>query len=585
MGVRFDDEDMLVLRRLPREDGSIERLWRHLAAALPGRGLSHPDRAASRRLILTLLYGPAFVILHGLTNFYPLARLAASPWSPETGLTLAASVLLGKAIIPLAIVSHIVADWTTRGAPFLTVELPASLGYALAYALPGMLIRRWLYDLGHDSLRFLLRFVLFTVLACFLFAGTQMGLAVLIRAVPVDELLSPAFTLAVGDIIGILTVAPVFLFALRDRDPVDYARRHGLVLLLGTLAIILIALGVFGLDVTDDFKFFYLLFVPVVVLAVIRGLSGAIFAVLVTDAAMMAIIYWRELSYSTATELQVLMSALSVTGLVLGTVVHERGLFKEALTLSQEQLNLSQSMLLHSSRVAVVSEMAQALAHELNQPLSAIKVYMRALQRVLAAETLDRGKARELFDETVTQVDHAAGLIRRTRNFLRRGEKRIRKANLRHIISTSLALMEAEMRSGAIQVSLDMPRVLPPVSASEIQIEQVMINLLRNAKDAVMAQGKAQRQIVVAVTCDQATGGHVKVSIGDSGPGVSPSLRGQLFQPFATTKEEGLGLGLALCRSIVAAHGGEIWLDEATPGMTWFSFTLRVHGSLLAQRS
>lgn len=535
-------------------------------------------------MLFSILYVPLFITLHGITNFYPLARLAASPFSPETGLTLAASVLLGRPIIALAILSHIVADATTRGAPFLTVELPASVGYALAYAVPGTLIRRWLDDFGHDSMRFLARFIPFTVVAAFLFAGAQMGLAVVIRDVPPAELLSPAFTLAVGDIIGILTVAPVFLFALRDRNPLHYAMQHGPGLILGTVAIVLVSLAVFGFNVTDDFKFFYLLFVPVVVLAVVRGLSGAIFGVLITDASMMAIIYWREFSSSTATELQVLMSSLSVTGLVLGTVVHERGLFKEALTLSQEQLSLSQSMLLHASRVAVVSEMAQALAHELNQPLSAIKIYMRTLQRVLARDTPDRAKAQELFDETVIQVDHAASLIRRTRNFLRRGERRTRKANLRHIIQTSLALMEAEMRAGAIHVSLDLPRVMPPVLASEIQIEQVMINLLRNAKDAVMAKEKSGRSIVILVTHDDPQR-RIKVSIGDSGSGVPGELRDRLFEPFATTKEDGLGLGLALCRSIISAHGGEIGLDESRREMTWFFFTLRVYQPATAHGS
>ncbi|MGE0238801.1 MAG: ATP-binding protein [Parvibaculaceae bacterium] len=563
-----------MLTRLAKESWSTARAWPRAADGLAAAGRSAP---APRRIILLALYCIGFVLLQGITNFYPLARLAASPWSPETGLTVAASVLLGKPVILLSIASHIFADWTTRAAPFWTVELPASVSYALAYAVPGTLIRKWLADFGHDSMRFLVRFILLTLIAAFLFAGAQAGLAVLIRGIPVDVLLSPAFTLAVGDIIGILTVAPVFLFALRDRNPLAYARQHAVVLTLGTIAIMLISLAVFGLDVTDDFKFFYLLFVPVVVLAVTRGLSGAIFGVLVTDASMMSILYWRELSLSTATELQLLMSSLSVTGLVLGTTVHERGLYKEALTLSQEQLSHSQSLLLHSSRVAVVSEMAAALAHELNQPLSAIKVYMRALQRVLSGTETDAAKAQQLFDETVAQVDHAAGLIRRTRNFLRRGEKRIRKANLRHIVQTSLALMEAEMRVAGIHVALDLPRALPPVWASEIQIQQVMINLLRNAKDAVMAGGRGERRIAVAVARDPAEGGIVTVRIGDSGPGVPPELRAQLFQPFATTKEDGLGLGLALCRSIISAHGGEIALDEGAGDMTWFVFTLRVH--------
>lgn len=572
-----------MLTRPPQDGPSLERMRQGFAAKLAGLGtLFGPDgrtvlrAAATHKATLSGLYCIFFVILHGVTNFYPLARLAATPWSPETGLTVAASVLLGRPIIPLAMASHIVADWTTRAAPFFTVELPASLLYALAYAAPGGLIRKWLQDLGQDSMRFLVRFIILTLLSAFLFAGTQAGLAVVLRRIPVAELLSPAFTLAVGDIIGILTVTPVFLLALRDRSFFDYARRHALALTVTTLSIILISLVVFGLDVTDDFKFFYLLFVPVVLLAMLLGLAGAIFGVLLTDASMMTIIYWREISPSTATELQLLMTSLSVTGLVLGTAVHERGIFKQALTLSQEQLSQSQSLLLHSSRVAVVSEMAAALAHELNQPLSAIKVYMRALQRVLSGEKVDPVKVQRLFDETVAQVDHAASLIRRTRNFLRRGDKRIRKADLGHVISTSVALMEAELRSAGIRLSFDLPEAIPPVWASEVQIQQVMINLLRNAKDAVAAKPKGRRVIAIsAADDDPAWPDHIKVCVADSGTGVASSLHDQLFQPFATTKEDGLGLGLALCRSIVSAHGGEIWLEENPLYATCFTFTLR----------
>lgn len=548
------------------------------AGGIDAAGRAIPKPPIAQTAGLSFLYCVTFIILHGLTNFYPLARLAASPWNPETGLTVAASVLLGRPIIFLALASHIIADWTTRAAPFATVELPASICYALAYAVPGTFIRRWLHDFGHDSMRFLLRFLTLTLFVAFLFAGSQASFAILIRNIPASELLSPAFTLAVGDIIGVLTVAPLFLFTLRDTSGLKYFRENTLVLTVATACIVAISLGVFGLDVTDDFKFFYVLFVPIIVLAVVQGLNGAIFGVLITDASMMAIIYWREVTPSTATELQLLMTSLSITGLTLGTTVHERGLFKRALTLSQKQLSQSQSLLLHSSRVAVVSEMTTALAHELNQPLSAIKVYMRALQRVIFNEdpAADKNKAVQLFDEAVAQVDHAASLIRRTRNFLRRGEKRIRKANLRNIISTSLALTEAEMRAAGIHLSVDVPKSIPPVWASDIQAQQVIVNLIRNAKDAIEAGPKRNRRITIAAAIDPARAGCIRVSIADSGGGVPAEFREQLFQPFATTKGDGLGLGLALCRTIISAHGGEIWLDDSAD-MTCFAFTLRIH--------
>ena len=540
----------------------------------PAEDLSAPQ-TISRNAVSFFLYFISFVTLHGVTNFYPLARLAASPWSPETGLTVAASTLLGWPIVPLTVASHIIADWTTRAAPFWSVELPASISYALIYAVPGALVRRWLQSFRYDSMRFLLRFIALTLLAAFLFAGVQVGLAVLIRSVPFSELISPAFTLAIGDIIGILTVAPALILIGRNGGLSGYLRRYVPTLALASLSIILISLVVFGLDSTDDFKFFYLLFVPVIALAIILGLSGAIWGVLLTDASMMTIIYWREISVSTATELQLVMISLSVTGLVLGTTVHERGMFKAALALSQERFSESQALLLHSSRVAVVSELAAALAHELNQPLSAIKTYSRAIQRMLRKQKTDSAEIQRLFSETIAEVDRAGSLIKETRKFLRRGDAPIRRANLRRIISTSVLLMEAELKSAHIAISLNLPETLPAVWASEIQIQQVIINLLRNAKDAVFPKSSSERNITLSAE-QMGQSGYIKISVADTGVGVPNEFRSRLFQPFATSKGDGLGLGLPLCRSIVTAHGGDIWLDEGASKGACFAFTLRM---------
>ncbi|MFZ5676663.1 MAG: ATP-binding protein [Pseudomonadota bacterium] len=530
---------------------------------------------AIRSCAYLMAYCAGFVLLQGVTNFYPLARLAASPWSPETGLTVAASVVFGPVIIPLTMVSHVIADSITRAAPFWTVEMPASVMYALIYAGPGALIGRWLNVFGHESMRFLLRFIALTIVGAFLFAATQAGFAVVIRRIPLTELLSPAFTLAVGDIIGILTVAPLFLLTARDQRLSDYVAQHALALTVGFFAIAAIALVVFGLDVTDDFKFFYLLFVPVIALAVMLGLSGAVFAVFVTDATMMTIIYWREISLSTATELQLLMISLSATGLVLGAVVHERGIFKEAFTLSQERLGQSQALLLHSSRVAVVSELAAAFAHELNQPLSAIKMYLRTLQRTAAGPAAELESNRRLLGDAIAQVDHAAGLIKRTRKFLRRGDSVVRRTNLRNIIATSLSLMSAELRAAGITVRAELPKSIRPVWANDVQIQQVLVNLLRNAKDAIVLSDPEEKSISIAVDTDCVRAGYVAVRVADTGGGIPSELRESLFEPFATTKEEGLGLGLALCRSILADHGGEIMLDRSS-ARTCFVFSLRL---------
>jgi two-component system sensor kinase FixL len=269
------------------------------------------------------------------------------------------------------------------------------------------------------------------------------------------------------------------------------------------------------------------------------------------------------------------MISLSVTGLVLGTTVHERGMFKAALALSQERFSESQALLLHSSRVAVVSELAAALAHELNQPLSAIKTYSRAIQRKLRKQKTDSAEIQRLFSETIAEVDRAGSLIKETRKFLRRGNAPIKRANLRRIISTSLVLMDAELKSAHIAISLNLPKTLPAVWASEIQIQQVIINLLRNAKDAIFSKPGSERNITLSAE-QAAQSGYIKISIADTGAGVPDEFRSRLFQPFATSKGDGLGLGLPLCRSIVTAHGGEIWLDEGVSKGACFAFTLRM---------
>jgi two-component system sensor kinase FixL len=264
--------------------------------------------------------------------------------------------------------------------------------------------------------------------------------------------------------------------------------------------------------------------------------------------------------------------------LILGSVVSERSRLSSELIKSHDKLRESQSALIQASRVSLVSEMATALAHELNQPLSSVRNYVRAIQRMLERPRVDRERVRDVIGQAVVQIDSASSLIQQTRRFLRRGEVHLERADLRQIIMMSIELVRPELRRTSIILKTDLPDYIPAVSANAIQIQQVIVNLLRNARDSIVDSASDLREIRISAST-RGRPGFVEVAVSDSGPGIADEIRPRLFRPFQSSKPEGLGLGLSLCSSIVSAHGGELWLDEQVNGRTRFIFTLKFHQS------
>jgi two-component system sensor kinase FixL len=230
-----------------------------------------------------------------------------------------------------------------------------------------------------------------------------------------------------------------------------------------------------------------------------------------------------------------------------------------------------QTELAHVSRVTAMGALATSIAHELNQPLTAIANYVETVADMLDdpdAETLEivRGALRECAAESI----RAGQIVRRLRDFISRGETEHRVESLERVINeaTALALVGAGDRGVEVEVKLD-PEV-DRVIIDRIQVQQVIFNLVRNAIEA-MAESPVRRLRLGTRSIE----GHlVELSIEDSGPGLAPEVADRLFQPFLSTKTEGMGLGLSICHTIVTAHGGRIWADRSDLGGAAFHFTL-----------
>lgn len=249
--------------------------------------------------------------------------------------------------------------------------------------------------------------------------------------------------------------------------------------------------------------------------------------------------------------------------------------------LTERQLNESrmqelQSELLHMSRLSDVGQMASAIAHELNQPLTAILNYVQAARRILQTRGLEiPPKAADAMDKAVSQASRASAIVQNLRNFIQKGETERRIEDLNKVVGEATALGLVGAKETGVSVRVDLSAAPLSVFIDKVQIQQVVFNLVRNSIEA-MAESSPPRHLLVSTVPMQSDGegSFAEVAVSDSGPGLAPEIQAQLFQPFQTTKEKGMGLGLSICRSIIDAHGGRL---QATPnaerGVT-FRFTV-----------
>lgn len=284
--------------------------------------------------------------------------------------------------------------------------------------------------------------------------------------------------------------------------------------------------------------------------------------------------YWAQPRAFDEGELALLEGLARSTAAAIGAV-----LAREALLRNEARLSLALSELAHAGRLSELGKMSSALAHELTQPLSAADNYLGAARRLLAGEDPAAALPRvaQAVEKADGQVVRAAQIIRRLRGFIGKGESRRAVEDVRALVEEAVEIALVSPRHADVGLRLDIAHRLPPVMVDKVQVQQVLLNLVRNACEAL--EGRPGKAVTVhAAAAPAAPGdadhGMVELRVCDNGPGLPPQVLARLFQPFVTTKPEGMGVGLSLCRDIVEAHGGRMRAGTGPDGGAEFAFTL-----------
>lgn len=238
------------------------------------------------------------------------------------------------------------------------------------------------------------------------------------------------------------------------------------------------------------------------------------------------------------------------------------------------ELYRNRQELAHVTRVSTMGELAASLAHELNQPLTAIQINAQAGQRFMATDAVDLADVREILKDIVQDNDRAIQVIRRIRALVKKGEREIASFDPATVIRDVVLLLHSDAILRGVCVSLDIDANLPTVRGDKVQLQQVTLNLLLNAFDAMESRPASDRVVAVFITLESP--GTVRVAVRDRGPGLSSNQLAMIFKPFFTSKREGLGLGLSISRSIVEMHGGRLWAENNADQGATFYFTLPV---------
>jgi two-component system sensor kinase FixL len=511
-----------------------------------------------------LAYGIGSLALDAVSNPQTVLPLALAPWTPPLGLSLAFLLLYGLHYAPLLIGVTFLAGLPLYGHPpdWLPALWAATLLMLALVTLAAWLLRGLKIDPELSTQRDLSWFLVVAVLGAWMDAGVHVFSRSPEAAPDIWAWLADLVNYWVGALIRLLIITPlVLVHARRDWQAFRVEKE----MLLQGLAIAVALWIIFGLKYTDEFKFFYLLFLPLIWIAMRYGIQGATVALAASHVGINAILEWRGLHAITVVEFQMLMLGLTVTGLFLGMTVTTRRAAEERL--HQRETELNQAM-----RLAAAGEMAQAIAHELNQPLVAVANYARAGRAMLE----DPARHASLLADTLEKIDREANragqVMRRLREFFRGGGLRPETFTAQELVAESLAHVRRRAERQGITVETRFDDNLPRIHADRVQMGTVLHNLLANAVESLSDSPTLWRDIEITAALHAPD--RVRICVSDSGHGVQPEMEGRLFDSFATSKAEGMGLGLAISRTLVEAHDGELWLDHARPAR--FCFTLPI---------
>jgi signal transduction histidine kinase len=605
-----------------------------------------------------------YILLDWLSYVQPVLKLGITPWNPQAGLTVAFLVIFGPRWAPMTAGAVLLSELLVRQSTISPLVAGVSIWIALAYGLLALLLRRWKLTTSFRTLRMSARFAAASVGATLVIAAGYMVLFISAGELPAAQAGASFPRLWIGDLTGIVTLTPLLIGARDWRDAVHTARQHPWEVLVQFAALMATLWVVFDISATDQVRFFYPLFIPVIWVALRWGLSGAMIAALTIQIGLI-VAAQDESRAPPLIDLQFLMLTLSLTGLLLGAVVTERAdvlrrvamseaeqrallamapdavltvdragdvrmanpaalrLFGDAAaapgtvrlpdllpSLSMQgqegrttlegrraggtafpaeiawaridapanegflvtvrdaterrradaQLRERDIALARAMRFAVAGELASALAHELNQPITALVSYLNAAEILAAPFGAQEQRLTSTLGKAAQEAIRASEVLRRLRDFYRGGALKYEDVQIQGLCTTVAAAYHDRLRRAGVSFTMQLDSSLPTLKADATQLEIVLHNLISNAIDAVNQVQRPWRRIELNAA---RAGDCAVVRVEDSGVGIEPQISAKLFEPFVTSKPDGMGLGLAISRSLVRARGGDLSCERS----------------------
>jgi two-component system, LuxR family, sensor kinase FixL len=529
------------------------------------RAAAFPRIADAHKAIAGLAYLAGYVALDWISFLEPYAPFGITPWNPNTGLSFVLILVFGQRMIPLLFVSPFLADLINRQIVLpWTIEIVTVALIGGGYTAALVLLKRpnVRFDPTLSSMRDLVLLMFAAGASAALVASSYVGLTIAAGLLSAKDFTPAMLRYWIGDVTGILAVAPFVLFALRRQRIASMSTETALqyAAIVGALVL------VFGFAEEREFQLFYVLFLPIIWMAVRNGTEGVSAGILFTQLGVILGMGLLPEEREDLIAFQALMLVLAMTGLIAGELVSER-------RRTESQLLLHQESLARLARLGSIGELAAAIAHEVNQPLMAAGTYARLVADAVSSGSAGAAEVVETAKKVVAQVDRAAEVIRRLRALVRLDRSNRASFPFEQIIKEAFELCRPDLDRADVTARSKSAIDLPPVMVDILQIKQVLLNLVRNSIEAIDDGGSPRGSVLIDAM--PADGEFIEVRVVDSGPGF---LREQIeggFLPLSSTKADGLGIGLPLSRSIVEAHGGRLWLDASSHGAS-VCFTLPI---------
>lgn len=524
---------------------------------------SSPTKTLLRRRFLAasnvhiiFFYAVAYVAADFLSQRYAAGAPSISFWNPAAGLGFILVGMHGRrfaVIIPfVALFSSLLLKQDSEPLGIAALEgLIVGGAYALAarfLASPGSR-----FEARLESVSSLLILLVTAVVSSATAAVGYFSMLTLADSITLDAALGLAVRYWIADLIGIAIVVPLGLIFLQRRLTLHVTATAASQLFVTVLLLIIaIRFREYG-----RFPYFYFLFFPVIWIALVSGIEGVAGTLGLIQIGMLVAVAFLKMDYLDVSDFQARMVALTATGLVAGALVTERRLFEEGTRKRQEAL----------AQVAMrggMGELGAAIAHEVNQPLSAAGVFAGLVVDSLSAETLRDQSTLENAKKVVRQIERGSQVIKRLRALVKLSKDDQVSTDVGTLLEEVKELAHADATRQCIELRISVDGRLPRITVDRLQVEQALLNIVKNAMDAITSANSAER--IVAMYGRESTKGGIEIGVIDTGPGFPAGFSLDRLQPFTSKKDDGLGVGLALCRSIAAANGAELRIELAGPG-------------------